>query len=211
MEAEIYTSSTDSWRKVEISVESLSGPIFLFNNLGKRCIFVNGALHFIAYGQGYDFILSFDVDDERFREIKLPQNYSSGFNLRSRQLEVYKGSLALIVFCHDPANRGCICLKWEMKEYGVAESWTWTKKCITMDSFYSCYGCIDNGEILIKNANGLVSFDPENHQNIMLLKMHVGRITLLILWRVWFYLMGVKVYLNTKISLLNFLERLLFW
>ena len=166
MEAEIYTSSTDSWRKVEISVESLSGPIFLFNNLGKRCIFVNGALHFIAYGQGYDFILSFDVDDERFREIKLPQNYSSGFNLRSRQLEVYKGSLALIVFCHDPVNRGCICLIWEMEEYGVAESWTWTKKCITMDSFYSCYGCIDNGEILIKNANGLVSFDPENHQNI---------------------------------------------
>ena len=33
-------------------------------------------------------------------------------------------------------------------------------------AFYSCYGCTDHGEILIKNANGLVSFDPENHQNI---------------------------------------------
>ncbi|XP_030924573.1 F-box/kelch-repeat protein At3g23880-like [Quercus lobata] len=163
IEAEIYTSSTDSWRKVEISVESLSRPIFI---LGKRCVFVNGALHIIAYFQGYEFILSFDVDDERFHEIKLPQNYSRGFNVEFRQLGVYKGLLALIVFCHDPANRGYICLIWEMKEYGLAESWTWTKKCITMNSFYSCYGCTDNGEILMKNANGLVSFDPENHQNI---------------------------------------------
>uniref|UniRef100_A0A7N2R7G6 Uncharacterized protein n=1 Tax=Quercus lobata TaxID=97700 RepID=A0A7N2R7G6_QUELO len=62
--------------------------------------------------------------------------------------------------------RSCICLIWEMKEYGVAESWTWTKKCITMNPFDSCYGGTDNGEILINNANRLVSFNPENHQNI---------------------------------------------
>ncbi|KAK7829751.1 hypothetical protein CFP56_028906 [Quercus suber] len=49
----------------------------------------------------------------------------------------------------------------EMKEYGVAESWT--KKCIPMDSFSYFYGCTNNGELLFQNANGLVStFDPES-------------------------------------------------
>lgn len=72
------------------------------------------------------------------------------------RLHVFKGSLALIVF--DYHNIFYIC---EMKEYGVAESWT--KKYIPMDRFCYFYGCIDNGELLFQNVNGLVStFDPES-------------------------------------------------
>ena len=78
-EAEVYTLSTDSWRKVIISVDSLSGS----ESHGRvdyieerRSTFFNGALHSIAYSGNHKFILSFDVNDGRFREIMLPQNYS---------------------------------------------------------------------------------------------------------------------------------------
>ena len=67
--------------------------------LDSLCLFLNGALHFIAYSEYHKFILSFDVNDERFYEILLPQNYLDGFDGVYRQcLTVFKGSLALIVF-----------------------------------------------------------------------------------------------------------------
>ena len=68
-------------------------------------LFFNGALHFMAYTRGKNntnnFILSFDVNDEIFREIRLPENYLDGFIFVDRavhRLVVFKGSLALIVF-----------------------------------------------------------------------------------------------------------------
>ena len=154
-EAEIYTLSTDSWRKVLMSVESIRWPIrYLYD---RHCTFFNGALHTRARAADYKFILSFDVNDERFHEIMLPQHYLVGLSvLKCEQLHAFKGSLALIV--SDYIN---IIHIWEMKEYGVAESWT--KKCIPMDYFSYFYGCTNNGELLFQNANGLVStFDPES-------------------------------------------------
>jgi hypothetical protein len=54
-----------------------------------------------------------------------------------------------------------------MREYGVVESWT--KKCVPVDWVqWNFYGCTDNGELLIENATGLVSFDPESlNENIL--------------------------------------------
>uniref|UniRef100_A0A7N2RE12 Uncharacterized protein n=2 Tax=Quercus lobata TaxID=97700 RepID=A0A7N2RE12_QUELO len=56
-----------------------------------------------------------------------------------------------------------------MEEYGVAESWT-KKYSVPMirGSVVNFYGCTDNGELLIKNATGLISFDPESrNQNFL--------------------------------------------
>ncbi|XP_030924583.1 F-box protein At3g07870-like [Quercus lobata] len=131
-EAEIYTLSTDSWRRVVISVESSSGskPIesVHYELKGPPCfVFFNGALHCIARSQGHKFIMYFDVNDERFREILLPQNYFDGLISRySQHLSVFKGLLALIVF----DGNSKICHIWMMKEYGVAESWI--KKSVPM-------------------------------------------------------------------------------
>ena len=64
---------------------------------------------------------------------------------------------------------GDLCDMWVMEEYGVAESWT-RKYTVPMirGSVVNFYGCTDNGELLIKNATGLVSIDPENRkQNIL--------------------------------------------
>uniref|UniRef100_A0A7N2RB33 F-box domain-containing protein n=1 Tax=Quercus lobata TaxID=97700 RepID=A0A7N2RB33_QUELO len=132
-EAEIYSLSTDSWRKVVISMESLRGyePNFgrIFQ-IDPPCIFLNGVLHTVAYTSRHPFILSFDVNDESFREMLLPFNHIDVVTFSHHAL--FKGSLALFCFC-----------------------WLF-------------YGCTDKGELLIKNATGLISFDPENQkQNIL--------------------------------------------
>ena len=58
-------------------------------------IFFYGVLHFIPYSHYRRFILSFDVNDEKFRETILPWNYLVWASLfEHKKLEVFKGSLA---------------------------------------------------------------------------------------------------------------------
>jgi F-box interacting protein len=158
--AEVYTLSTDSWRKVVISkIEFIAEPTHLF---------FNGALHSIAHTRDHDFhlnkcILSFDVNDERFCEIMLPPNYLDGIFNPFERLAVFKGSLALIVFGKRPVNFtfNSVCHIWVMKEYGVVESWT--KKILPVDSGAEFFCCTDSGELLVPTADkGLNSYDPES-------------------------------------------------
>uniref|UniRef100_A0A2N9F3Z6 F-box associated beta-propeller type 3 domain-containing protein n=1 Tax=Fagus sylvatica TaxID=28930 RepID=A0A2N9F3Z6_FAGSY len=112
-EAVVYTLSTDSWKRVVISLGSIDyiSP--------SPSLFFNGALHSIAWSRSRKFILSFDVNDERFREIMLPQNYEDHIlSLPMVRLAVFKGSLALFVWGGDPESGICW---WVMREYGVVE------------------------------------------------------------------------------------------
>ena len=129
-EAEVYTLSTNSWRKVVISLESLNGCV---PQRCTRCIFFNGALQCLVYTQESSFILSFDVSNERFREIMLPPNYLDGVFWHSERLAVFKGLLALIVCGVDLHEESGICHIWVMKKYGVVDSWT--KRSLRVDYF----------------------------------------------------------------------------
>ena len=167
-EAELYTLSTDSWRKVIITTESLRGYEPNFGSIVSvlpHSVFCNGALHFIAKTSRHHFILSFDVHDETFHEIKLPQHQNHSLSF---QLAVFKGLLAVLFFFRGVYNTGCLCHFWVMEEYGVVGSWT--RKClIPMDSPHDFYCCTDNGELLFKSANGLVSINPPESQNSSIL------------------------------------------
>ena len=101
----------------------------------------------------------FDVNDERFCEILLPQNYLDGLISRySQHLAVFKGLLALIVFDRNSK----ICHIWMMKEYGVAESWI--KKSVPMKEDLRFLGITFNGELLIQKFNPFrtLTFHPES-------------------------------------------------
>ena len=176
-DAEVYTLSTDSWRTVELSEESVPNIGSIFAVLPNSCVFLNGALHFVAYTWGNDddnFILSFDVNDEIFREIRLPENYLdefySKFDDHVHQLVVFKGMLALVVLGpaenvdeDDDEINTDICLIWVMREYGIVESWTKTK--VLFDLVMTFFDCTNSGEFLIQTFDSrLVSIDSESLQ-----------------------------------------------
>ena len=166
-EAEIYTLSTDSWRKAVISVESFSGSDSGPNGSVDEVYFptrlcFNGALHFIAFSGDHKFILSFDINDERFREILLPQNYLEGIVKHFERLAMFKGSLALIVFGEDLVEMSDRCYIWMMKEYGVVESWA--RKSVPMKQVAEFFSCTINGELLVERFTPYQSFlfDPDS-------------------------------------------------
>ena len=147
--AEVYTMSTDSWRKVVVPVDYL---IRCQSNLSiSDCFFFNGALHNVVNSVKHAFILSFDVNDETFCKIMLPQHYLDEFEQSFVRLSEFKGLLALFVFNIDWDDFDWISHIWVMREYGVFESWT--KICVSVDKSY--------GELVIENNIGLISFHPE--------------------------------------------------
>jgi F-box interacting protein len=166
--AEIYTLSTDSWRKVMLSGDTVSGHFGSVVHLFKsNTVFCNGALHSMSFTHQHNYILAFDVDDESFRAIMLPQNCFDGVLRQLLRLAVFKGSLAFIVLGRDfNDNLLCKCDIWVMWEYGVDDSWTRIR--VPMDLVHNIYCCTDNGEILIRNGTGLVSFELESrNENII--------------------------------------------
>ena len=95
--------------------------IFIIHNINP--VYFLMELCTLAYINNHNFILCFDVNDERFREIMLPDNYLDGYSpdlCYFEQLVVIKGLLGLVVFHH----LSDVCLIWVMREYGVVESWT---------------------------------------------------------------------------------------
>ena len=63
----------------------------------------------LASSRDHRFVLSFDLNDERFRKILLPPNYLDGVFVGTENLAVFKGSLALIVFGAEVAENDNIC------------------------------------------------------------------------------------------------------
>ena len=75
VEVEVYALTMDLWKETEILVDSLNESSIIDIHLSP-CLFFSGAMHSIATYEGnYKFILSFNVDDERFHGLMLPQNY----------------------------------------------------------------------------------------------------------------------------------------
>ena len=123
VEVEVYTLTMNLWREIEILVDLLNESSIINIRLSP-CLFFSGAMHSIATYEGnYKFILSFNVDDERFHGLMLPQNYLLNYFV-SKFLAMFKESLALITFSYSMLDKRGMCHI--MKEYGVSESWTQT-------------------------------------------------------------------------------------
>ena len=164
VEAEVYTLSTNSWRRVAVSLSGSGGPCESIIDIDVNPdLFFNGALHSIAYTRDHKFILLFDLNDEIFQEIRLQQNYLDGLShVIFEKLDVFKGSLALILVVKekiysvdddeelDDEDEDTFSLFhiWVMSD-GVDESWT--KKVVIMDNVSEFFGCTSSGEFLFWN------------------------------------------------------------
>ncbi|KAL4616218.1 hypothetical protein ACB092_07G182600, partial [Castanea dentata] len=167
LEAEVYTLSSNSWKKVGIS---LTNKVAIFHFSDQTATFVSGALHWLGYvvGARHYEILSFDVSNDKFEEIALPdvqqQLIPQGRMAKPNCLMVFKGKLAFITLDHlrfDHVNEDEYndfmrshtphsCFIWVMGEYGVHESWT-KLFFVRFENVVSVsfFGCTSHGELLV--------------------------------------------------------------
>ncbi|XP_050245367.1 F-box/kelch-repeat protein At3g23880-like [Quercus robur] len=157
LDFQVYTLSTDSWKQLS-SFNGSRGPITRIDL--PPYLFFNGALHFIAYSCGHKFILCFDLHNDNFREILLPQDYSNGLFFKLEQLAVLEGSLAVIAFDSHVLIEKCHI--WVMGVYGDVDSWT--PNIVDLKDVKNFFGCMSSGELVIRKSSPhkLILFDPKS-------------------------------------------------
>ncbi|MCD9639348.1 hypothetical protein HAX54_023788 [Datura stramonium] len=116
----VYTLKSDSWEEIGAAV--LHGLL----PKGGSAVTLNGCLYWRSYSNddnGLDIITSFDLCNQVFGRIKLP-NPDTVTNLTVQKLVVLKGRLSMIIHCGNCIN-GNHYEVWVMtKQHGAAESWT---------------------------------------------------------------------------------------
>ncbi|XP_023883299.2 F-box protein CPR1 [Quercus suber] len=162
---EIYTLSTGQWRMLRTDL----APICTIFQHDPQ-IFINGALHWVVFRVGDDnlhsFVLVFDLGDEVFHEILLPE-FPGHMDLMPSSVSAYRNSIAFFRKDNDSLHI------WAMKEYGVVSSWT---KVFSLplfnldlfgasDSIQRALGFRRNGEVILKLDGGhLISLDLETRE-----------------------------------------------
>ncbi|XP_030967185.1 F-box protein CPR1-like [Quercus lobata] len=125
-EIEVYTLSSDSWRRVGMS---LRANVMELNHCSLLPLpLVSGALHWISCvvegeeERKSEVIMSFDVNSEEFRMLRIPDGAMSTVGFQTR-LASFKGKLAFLT-CGQSEQPGVDQYSiWVMREYGVLESW----------------------------------------------------------------------------------------
>lgn len=157
-QVELYKLSTGVWQDMSY----LELDYVVYNR--SRQAYVNGATHWVAnYMDFYDLIVLFDMCHEVFKTMMLPVSLVNNDPMRSKDLVVYRESLALILWNVSGAEPSC-CV-WVMQEYGVEDSWT---KNFSIDfgnfgnGFMRPLWVRKHGEVMIVWQDGcLISYDPD--------------------------------------------------
>jgi F-box interacting protein len=159
-EVEDFSLSTGKWRIVTVSPPRCT---LVQNSASER--FVNGALHWVAFRRTDDnnlhcFILVFDLGNEVFHEIVLPEILDF---TGCASISVYGNSIAFFHMKFLSISYRQII--WVMKEYGVASSWT---KVLTIHNNQVpgyAIGFRRNGEVLLNTKKcQYASLDLENQK-----------------------------------------------
>nr|POF24519.1 f-box protein [Quercus suber] len=158
-----FTLSTGQWRMLRTDLAPICA---LFQSNPQT--FINGALHWVAFRISDDyhlhnFVLVFDLGDEVFHEILLPE-FPGHMDLMPGSVSVYRNSIAFFQEDNDSLHI------WVMKEYGVVSSWTKVFSLPLLDldffgasdSIQRALGFRRNGEVILKLDGGhLISLDLE--------------------------------------------------
>ena len=152
---EIYTLRTGIWRSI-----TTSGPPYLIK-WWYSSVFVNGAVHWPAItprcqGGFRNVIVSFDMKDEAFGEVGMPESLQ-GLEDLNVNVALVDGLLALV-----PLNKfgnEASQAVWVMKEYGVVESWTKLFD-VRIGGFQRVIGFTKRSEVLVHKDGRLFSFGP---------------------------------------------------
>ncbi|CAL0309047.1 unnamed protein product [Lupinus luteus] len=163
--AGVYTlgSGAENWRKMEQSVPFLPMQCNQRDYGGR---FVSGALNWLALRpDGTPVVVYVDIGDEIGGEFSLPSVIDKNSLYGSPSLWVLGGYLC---FSYEIGNSEFVL--WQMKEYGVAESWTMLLKLshgdlrtVALSEYFPRpLFMFDNGEVLLRiNKSGaFVLYNP---------------------------------------------------
>jgi F-box interacting protein len=166
---EIYTLRTGAWRSF-----MAPGPPYYFREpFGRnslRNIFFNGAVHWPAHtpehhhGPFRHLIVSFDMEDEVFREMGMPKGLQGDQEIFGFFMAVVDGLLAVIPYGVRSADEEDMIV-WVMKEYGRAESWTKQFDVKFDCASYGPIGFTKNGEVLVNHEGNLCSYERNSEQS----------------------------------------------
>ncbi|OMO97116.1 hypothetical protein COLO4_14879 [Corchorus olitorius] len=119
IEAEVYSLNANCWTSITPIAPKYIPHFEYPRNYGNS--FVNGAIHLLAGNDqaGYR-VLAFDVSEQVFSEIPLPDHLSNASFPRAQLLTYRQSSIATMTWEWEPS----LIELWVMKEYGVATSWT---------------------------------------------------------------------------------------
>lgn len=138
LKVEVYTLSADCWRELVANIDFLgAGTRFLKDNF--ECQYFRGACYWISWdksvGINYnnlvngDFIFSFDMSDEVFQKLPVP-NILNEIDQEFSKLTVLNESLAFVL--RDKYRKSYEIQIWVMDEFGANEIW---KKLFTTEPF----------------------------------------------------------------------------
>jgi hypothetical protein len=148
----VYTLSADSWRKIDTFP-----PCFVHKRWADN-VFVKSSVHWLAYKSPklnnlYDSIMAFDLSNDQFREIELPDGRGVGYEDICLCSSVSGDSLCLFF-----RYREIDTDRWEfwvMNDYGVSN--TWIKKFnIVLSAVSNPFCLMDNGDVLLVMKNGML-------------------------------------------------------
>lgn len=157
----IYGVKSGSWRSTGLVV-----PCFIPKNWSSS-VFINGVVHWLAnkrprFNDQPNCILGFDVVEEVFKLMELPQNL--GPNSKELRLSTLFDEKSLALFISYRENVGEAWDLWLMNDYGKVESWT-RKRTITLEQVFFPLKIVNGGDILAAIGDEkLVLIDVEKEE-----------------------------------------------
>jgi hypothetical protein len=136
-------------------------------------VFLSGALHWPAHTRAFqdpfrNLIVSFNMKDEAFGEVGMPESLQGLENL-DVNLALVDGLLALVP-SNERGNKASQAV-WVMKEYGVVESWTKLFD-VRIGGFRRVIGFTKSGEVLAHKSS-LFSFGPSSKEYVKDFPIHL--------------------------------------
>ncbi|XP_050918644.1 F-box/kelch-repeat protein At3g23880-like [Lathyrus oleraceus] len=140
----IFSLGDNSWRDIQCFPVDVI-PLHWIDVWHNKDVYLNGTINWLAYSN-YDFylmgvienyaILSLDLSTESYTQMTLPRGFDKGPHVRA--------NIALLMnflcFCRDLERNHFVI--WQMKEFGVQESWIQLFK-ISYHNFYSTSNLFD--------------------------------------------------------------------
>ncbi|KAI3457245.1 hypothetical protein Pfo_013908 [Paulownia fortunei] len=161
-QVEIFSLKTGTWRRVRRVNFRLRILEFMWCQA-----FLNGVVHWLAYepindNSSRSSILAFQVGDEIFREVMLPDELAREA-VTTMCIFVIEESLGVIKYDGEAGNESCDV--WMMEECGVKESWTKLYRIDLFEGIEKVVAFWKSGEALLAlQGLELVAYNPDTRQ-----------------------------------------------